>query len=123
VWLRNLKDVVRGPATKPLLVVVATLVTYSALGQSPPIVGSAARFREIYACVEKNAPLFDDRISEASTVARALVASCQAATQEPRSSVTTVMQERDAIQDDAVMSVLKARAAHRTTASTPPRQE
>jgi hypothetical protein len=98
---------------RTLISLTLLLVTVPVLAQAPPVVGSRARFQDIQACLEKNAPAYDDRISSADVVARALIAMCQSVPRDARSPQTTVMQERDALEDDAVMVVLKARAKAR----------
>jgi hypothetical protein len=98
---------------RTLISVTLLLLALPVLAQAPPIVGSRARYQDIHACLEKNASVYDDRISSAEVVARALIAMCQSVPQDARSPHTTVMRERDALQDDAVMVVLKARAKER----------
>ena len=100
---------------RPLISLPLVLVAMPVLAQAPPVVGSRARFQDIQACLEKSAPVYDDGISSADVVARALIAMCQSVPQDARSPHTTVMRERDALQDDAVMVVLKARAKARET--------
>ena len=98
---------------RSLISLTFLLVTMPVVAQAPPVVGSRARFQDIQACLERSAPVYDDGISSADVVARALIAMCQSVPQDARSPHTTVMRERDALQDDAVMVVLKARAKAR----------
>jgi hypothetical protein len=76
-----------------LISLTLLLVTTPVLAQAPPVVGSRARVQEIQACLEKNAPVYDDRISSADVVARALIAMCQSVAQDARSPHTTVMRK------------------------------
>jgi hypothetical protein len=98
---------------KRLFSLALTVAALPAVAQSPPIVGSRARFEAIYACLEQNVSVYDDGISDANVVARALTAMCQNLATDQRSPSTTVMAERNAVQDDAVVYVLKQRAKKR----------
>jgi len=88
------------------LVAIALLLAAPAGAQSVPD-DTRTRFRELTACIERSLPGHDDRISSAEVVARALVLVCQGLTPESRNPDPAAL--IDALQDAALISVLRAR--------------
>ncbi len=91
---------------KIILPTALIAAAFPALAQSGPE-DNRTRFRELTTCVERSIRDYDDRISSADVVARALVRVCQTTTPQPQSPDPAGV--IGALQDAALVSVLKAR--------------
>jgi hypothetical protein len=95
---------------------VATLLVGGLPALAQPVPDeSRALFRERIACVEENITRYDDRISPADVVARALMRVCETLAGQDISGPLSVAA---AIEDAAIVSVLRSRVRAQRAASS-----
>ena len=99
---------------KTPLIATLLVATSPALAQTIPE-ESRELFRKHIVCIEENLPTYDDRISSAEVVARALVRVCESlAGQDSPGSPWAA----EAVRDAAIVSVLRSRVRLRQPAAS-----
>jgi hypothetical protein len=101
----------------PLMTVLfLTVVSPTVLAQTSPSIDQA-RFADLVKCVQQSISKYDDKISSAEAIARALTKVCTASTQSVLNPDNETMLE--AVQDAALVSVLQARVEARSQDASP----
>src|SRR5688572_30464942 len=101
----------------PLVAVLLLAIVSSAvLAQTSPSIDQA-RFADLVKCVQQSISKYDDKISSAEAIARALTKVCTASTQSVLNPDNETMLE--AVQDAALVSVLQARVESRPQEASP----
>jgi hypothetical protein len=98
--------------TPLMTVLLFTVVSPTVLAQTSPSIDQA-RFADLVKCVQQSISKYDDKISSAEAIARALTKVCTASTQSVLNPDNETMLE--AVQDAALVSVLQARVEARSS--------
>jgi hypothetical protein len=104
--------------TPLMTVLLFTVVSPTVLAQTSL---DQARFADLVKCVQQSISKYDDKISSAEAIARALTKVCTASTQSVLNPDNETMLE--AVQDAALVSVLQARVEARSSQEAAPATE
>jgi hypothetical protein len=96
------------------------IVSSPVLAQTSPSIDQT-RFADLVRCVQQSIPVYDDKISSADAIARALMKVCTASTQSLLDPDNQTLLE--AVQDAALVSVLQARVEARSQDAASPAAE
>jgi hypothetical protein len=102
--------------TPLLTALLLTVMSPTVLAQTSPSIDQA-RFADLVKCVQQSISKYDDMISSAEAIARALTKVCTASTQSVLNPDNETMLE--AVQDAALVSVLQARVEARPQEASP----